>query len=60
MKPFSVPLCLGVILALANLAPADEPFVWKWAEGDSVRYLMTQSMEMAMDGGPAGPPRPRR
>lgn len=47
-------LRLGAILLLANLAQAEEPFVWKWADGDSARYLLTQSMEMAMDGGAAG------
>lgn len=54
MKYLSASLRLCAICLATNLASADEPFVWKWAEGDTTRYLMTQSMEMTMDGGPAG------
>jgi hypothetical protein len=43
------------MLALfATAAAAAEPLVWKWAQGDSSRYLMTQSMSMSMNAGPVG------
>lgn len=54
MHHFSASLRLCAIFLFASQALAEEPFVWKWAEGDTTRYLMTQSMEMTMDGGPAG------
>ncbi|QDT69663.1 hypothetical protein MalM25_26020 [Planctomycetes bacterium MalM25] len=54
MHHSSATLRLGAILVFASQALAEEPLVWKWAEGDTTRYLMTQSMEMAMNAGPAG------
>lgn len=45
---------LTAFCLLVVAAQADEPLVWKWAEGDSTRYLMTQTMRMTMDAGPAG------
>ena len=57
-RPFSASLRLCAIFLVASpvasLAVGAEPLVWKWQEGDSVRYLMTQSMEMKLRAGAAG------
>ena len=46
-------LFVPLALVAAQVWAAD-PLVWKWSEGEAVRYHMTQSMGMQMDAGPAG------
>lgn len=50
----SASLRLCAILLAATSVAADEPLTWKWSEGDTARYEMTQKMTMSMDAGPAG------
>ena len=50
----SASLRLCAILLVAGPALGAEPLVWKWKEGESVRYLTTQSTRSSVDGGPAG------
>ncbi|MGL4513765.1 MAG: DUF6263 family protein [Lacipirellulaceae bacterium] len=47
-------IVLAALLALPCVASAAEPIAWEWAPGDSSRYVMTQSMTMSMNAGPAG------
>lgn len=59
MKPTLLRLVLLALFManqgiLSQSLHAEEPLRWKWAEGDKARYLMTQSMKMSMDAGPAG------
>ncbi len=51
---FSASLRLGAILLVGGVVQAAEPIVWKWAEGDSARYQLTQTTKMTFDAGPAG------
>lgn len=50
----SLPAATLFVLLLAPVLQGEEPLVWKWAEGDTARYLMTQTMRMTVDAGPAG------
>lgn len=45
---------LLALSAFALAARSAEPLRWKWAAGDSVRYLTEQTMNMQMTAGPAG------
>lgn len=45
---------LLLLLTCPALAYGAEPLVWKWEEGESRRYKMTQTMQMTIDAGPAG------
>jgi hypothetical protein len=47
-------LRLCAILLVVSPALGAEPLVWKWQKGDVARYLMTQSMDMEIEAGPAG------
>ena len=54
MTSHSASLRLCAILLAASPALGAEPLVWKWQEGDTARYLMTQTMRMSTDAGAAG------
>ncbi|TWT41610.1 DUF6263 family protein [Botrimarina hoheduenensis] len=53
MRTASALLFFALVLCIAS-ARAGDTLRWKWAPGDETRYLMSQTMNMSLNGGPMG------
>ncbi len=54
LRRFSASVRLCAMLLAASPVLGAEPLVWKWKEGDSIRYQLTQLTGMTIQAGPAG------